>query len=1009
MGFLFSEIKESYSGLFEYVSAKDTEVYTTVLDRNKPLACLANAEDLIIYGKWNPEKMYIMADDTLKRYLILGPSPEEINAFLAQTGSRLCQLQLLQTDARHLKLPDLPKLINLKLNDNRLLETVSAVSAPAVLKSLNLSDTALTTLDSFPLPESLEILRLKATKLQDIPVGIQRLTKLMYLDLSYLELQDIPAWFPEFHLLDNPSLIQLTDIRVRGELLQTIGLSSTDLRDLLRTKCGPGMREYRVMLLGDAEAGKTLTLQRLLKDPAPPFDHDANVLPYEKDVHTFDDKVDDYVPEGFTHDSTPGVYIQDRDFDLSRYGMGNEQIRVHFWDFGGQDILHAVHSAFLSDKSLYVILLNTRNDTQDARARYWLRYLDSHKPGCPVLLVLNKIDQNPNASLDEYSLKRRYPNICGVVPLSSLKYNRPRFCNSFTKVLLKTLLAFDDLTFVFPARYNDVRAQLKNKKDSWISCSSFWKMCSNCDSTGVNPTLPGERKQERIALRQLISDLGIGLYYDISSRQKAHNILQTNTQIILRPTWLTNAIYTILINKHSSVTNGLISVEEIQQLLDPDNFPSQARRMVYHDEDYSDKVGYILAVMELKELAFLSEKDGMVFIPMLCERNTIDSAKDFEAEGQDARDDRLLWFRYTFDSLPSPVLFKILAALFKDADDSRIWLTGGLFDWKDRNNSNPEKLKYSVLLTAEDHQLDIRMLRYCDTVADAADKMDELIDTTIDGIVRDLNPTRLIGLRFNNYTEFFDRDLLKRGLRNGLNVTYSQYRDSRVYVDDILAYCDNSSSRMRDSLLADILEVCAQIQDNYLYYDCHEDNRNDYVSNSLSNRDYITHPQKRCGYGKGRSKSGEIDIEINSPSGARMSLYEGLNIKITPDLSDWRDHLDKLVTNYDMGGLPYLFLVCYAEDKSDNGSEFQATYNKYYRYICEYPPEGYTWKQTPCLREEKELSSGAYRRVVEAEYCSEGRDVRVYHLFIRFWNPNPKETSKKTAKKAEESAADPES
>ena len=49
-----------------------------------------------------------------------------------------------------------------------------------------------------------------------------------------------------------------------------------------------------------------------------------------------------------------------------------EDVRLHIWDFGGQEIMHSTHQFFLTQRSLYLLVLNGRQGHEDADADYWL-------------------------------------------------------------------------------------------------------------------------------------------------------------------------------------------------------------------------------------------------------------------------------------------------------------------------------------------------------------------------------------------------------------------------------------------------------------------------------------------------------------------------------------------------------------------------------------------------------------------------------------------------------------
>lgn len=89
--------------------------------------------------------------------------------------------------------------------------------------------------------------------------------------------------------------------------------------------------EAKMMLIGEGGAGKTSLLCRLYQPNQP--------LPDE-------------------NESTKGIEIYHHDFQLKN-GRG---FRLNVWDFGGQEIYHATHQFFLTKRSLYVLLDDTRKN-----------------------------------------------------------------------------------------------------------------------------------------------------------------------------------------------------------------------------------------------------------------------------------------------------------------------------------------------------------------------------------------------------------------------------------------------------------------------------------------------------------------------------------------------------------------------------------------------------------------------------------------------------------------------
>lgn len=962
MQHLLSDIFSENADLLLNLSTQQLALYTTVLDREEALRCLSRVSELRIIGASAPDRMRILADDRRTSLLVLQPPASEISIFLAGVGSRLRVLKLFLTSVVQLELPVLRGLTDLELSDNRRLETLSAPEELPILERLSLSNTAVSTLEDFPLPATLTELFLDNTRLVAIPDEIRELEALEQLDLCDLQLRYIPEWFPDFHLIGSPNSVLLHNTHVRGTPIPEGDLSGTELRAALRSLSRPSIPEYKVVLLGDAEAGKTLVLHRLLNDDNTPFED------VENDIHTDGCT---YIPEGFDHNSTPGILIKQKEFDLDLYGLGDEMIRVHFWDFGGQDILHSAHRAFLTDRTLYVILLNTRNNTQDARARYWLRYLQDQQSVCPVLLVLNKIDQNPNASIDISGLRRKFGEGIKALTLSSLKYNRLRFSKAFTTELLTTLISSRNLTFNIPTEYNKVRAWLRRLKEPYVELQHFREKCAACDQKHSSRTGaqldPQEAHKIQDGLLRDFTDLGLCIYLPKAT--------ETNRHIIPRPRWITNAIYTILINKHSEVADGLISEFDIQALLNPDGPPSKPIYQVYPDEKYdAASFTYIKSVMNEFGHSFPVPYTKLLFIPMLCTHGIPDLGKDY------FNDSLVLRFRYILDDLPSSTLFKLLMKLFEGAQQRRIWLTGGEFAW-DTNNC-------SALVIAEDHCIDIYM--HPDGTQEAAMKQLTSLQDTIDSVLNGHILTRQIGLRVATKTEFFDYDLLYNS-KDYIRIVYSRVKDGQVYVEDILNYRDNSNERLRIRLREDIVAICRQMQENENFYNCSEDTRTLYLSNSLFNRGYSTTMNHLSGYGKGLRRSGEIDLRIDSRKNATMSICEALILRSRGQKDYWFQHLDKLVGRYNQIGYPYVFLISYVEDPNQN---FDGIYEKYCEHIRNCPPSGYVLREIPVCDPVNDPSAPSHIKIVESRYHAT-HDILVYHIFVRFWNPTKKRTMRR--------------
>ena len=95
---------------------------------------------------------------------------------------------------------------------------------------------------------------------------------------------------------------------------------------------------------------------------------------------------------------TPGIAIKNHPCKFD-----NREFKVNYWDFGGQEIMHSMHRIFLTNRTMYVVLVSASDPNPNERAQYWLSNIQAFAPNAPVLLALNKIDIAPHVSMDTHT------------------------------------------------------------------------------------------------------------------------------------------------------------------------------------------------------------------------------------------------------------------------------------------------------------------------------------------------------------------------------------------------------------------------------------------------------------------------------------------------------------------------------------------------------------------------------------------------------------------------------
>jgi internalin A len=267
--------------------------------------------------------------------------------------------------------------------------------------------------------DSLTILQVDNNQLTSVPPEIGQLASLTMLSLTNNQLTSVP---PEIGQLESLNALYLNNNRLRTLPEELCQLSNLDVLFLhgnpqLRLpvsvlgvdvdhwdyeyesgpKPGPildyyfstvraderqPLNEAKLILVGRGEAGKTSLVKRLVEN-------------------RFSRR----------EDTTQGIRIQQWPITV---GPKKDAVRLNVWDFGGQEIMHATHQFFLTDRSLYLLVLDGRAGRQEEDADYWLRLISGFAPESPVLVVLNKIKKD-HFTLNRDALQQKYPQVQGFL------------------------------------------------------------------------------------------------------------------------------------------------------------------------------------------------------------------------------------------------------------------------------------------------------------------------------------------------------------------------------------------------------------------------------------------------------------------------------------------------------------------------------------------------------------------------------------------------------------------
>ncbi len=406
-------------------------------------------------------------------------------------------------------LAELSLLTNLELERNRVTD-LSPLGALSNLIYLNLSGNQVSDMSPLVACTRLKQTILTVNRIEQIPAGLFRSG--LSINWGYQPNHD------GIFLEDNPLVVPPVAMLKQGTaaVLNYFRETETEAAELLET---------RVIIVGDAEVGKT-TLMKKLKDPGFQF------------------------PPGM-ESTTHGINIQPWELDCTFEDESSCNVKINFWDFGGREIYYSTHQFFLSRRALYLLVWEVCKDDETPSFDYWLNTIRLLGGDSPVIIVLNKSDVRMKA-IDEASLSKKFPNIIGFHQVSCLK---GQGIPALTEQIRNTLSRTHHLRDKLPKAWLDIRNHFQSLPKDYVSIEEFFHLCEEYD---IN-----EERAE--FLSAYLHDLGIIFHYRKDA--SLENI------VVLNPDWITNAIYSLLGIQGVWGNRGMFHLKELKKYWDTNIYP----------------------------------------------------------------------------------------------------------------------------------------------------------------------------------------------------------------------------------------------------------------------------------------------------------------------------------------------------------------------------------------------------------------------------------------------------
>jgi internalin A len=466
--------------------------------------------------------------------------------------------------------------------------------------------------------KSLKELVLWDNSLSEIPDSIMRLTNLQSLDLSSNSLSEIPDSITRLSKLTRLNLdknpITKPPLEVVKEGIEAI----RQYFKQIETEGIDYLYEAKLLIVGEGGAGKTSLANKIINP--------------------------DY--ELCEEDSTKGIEVLHWSFPRTD---GNK-FNVNIWDFGGQEIYHATHQYFLTKRSLYLLVTDTRKEDTDFY--YWLNVIELLSDNSPILIVKNE-KQDRQREINVNQLRGEFGSFKDVIA-TNLADNR-----NLAKILSEAQHQLNQLPHIgqaLPKTWVKVRHALENDPRNHINLNEYLQICKD---NGFK-----ERKNA-LQLSEYLHDLGICLHFQDDEMSPLY---QT---VILKPKWGTDAAYAVLDNPEVIRNFGRFSNKELAQ--------------IWSADEYTGMHSGLLELMKKFQLCYeIPQCKGIYIAPQLLTENQPKYAWN-ESEN--------LILRYTYDFMPKGLVRQFIVAMHESIEAQNVWRSGVIIHKREYANTRAEVIE----------------------------------------------------------------------------------------------------------------------------------------------------------------------------------------------------------------------------------------------------------------------------------------------------------------------------
>ncbi|MEH2105657.1 COR domain-containing protein [Nostoc sp.] len=513
-------------------------------------------------------------------------------------------LEMLNLSGNQLtKLPEaiagLQQLTSLNLSFNGLTNLPEAIAGLQQLTSLNLSYNQLINLpEAIAGLQQLTSLDLSGNQLTNLPEKIIGLQQLTSLNLSFNELTNLPEAIAELQQLTS---LYLGNNPIEKPPLEVVKNGIGAIKNYLRQLKAEGtdyLYEAKLLIVGEAGSGKTTLAKKI---------EDKNYQLREED-------------------STKGIEVTQWRFSENR-----REFRVNIWDFGGQEIYHTTHQFFLTKRSLYILVADTRNEDTDFD--YWLNVVELLSDNSPLLILKNE-KQDRHRGINERQLRGQFTNLKETLA-SNLKTNRG--LEDLLREVKHYIVSLPHIGSPLPKTWIRVREALESNSRNYISLDEYLTICQQNGFTQL---------KDKLQLSGYLHDLGVCLHFQEDPLLKKTVILNK---------WGTDAVYKVLDNETVISNLGKFTKSDLAN--------------IWYEDEYATMQDELLRLMINFKLCYeIPRSQGTYIAPQLLTENQ---------PPYDWNETDNLILRYTYEFMPKGIITQFIVVIHELINEQKcVWKSG---------------------------------------------------------------------------------------------------------------------------------------------------------------------------------------------------------------------------------------------------------------------------------------------------------------------------------------------